>query len=80
MAGPVAGQRRRRGRQHRLAAPRNRVAAARRRRLPKGEERLDALGSAILVLISGDVIRPSLSWLLTPGTVQMLTTEMALST
>jgi hypothetical protein len=26
----------------------------------------DALGSAILVLISGDVIRPSLSWLLMP--------------
>ena len=25
----------------------------------------DALGCAILVLISGDVIRPSLSWLLT---------------
>jgi len=39
----------------------------------------DALGSAILVLISGDVIRPSLSWLLTPGTVQILTAEMARS-
>jgi hypothetical protein len=39
----------------------------------------DALGSAILVLISGDVIRPSLSWLLTPGTVQNLTAEMARS-
>ena len=39
----------------------------------------DALGSAILVLISGDVIRPSLSWLLTPATVQILTAEMARS-
>ncbi|MBV8347140.1 MAG: hypothetical protein JOZ49_06265, partial [Mycolicibacterium sp.] len=39
----------------------------------------DALGSAILVLISGEVIRPSLSWLLTPGTVQILTAEMARS-
>lgn len=39
----------------------------------------DALGSAVLVLISADVIRPSLSWLLTPGTVQILTAEMARS-
>ncbi len=39
----------------------------------------DALGSGILTLISGDVIRPSLSWLLTPGTVQILTAEMARS-
>ena len=39
----------------------------------------DALGSAILVLISSDVMRPSLSWLLTPGTVQILTAEMARS-
>ena len=39
----------------------------------------DALGSAILVLISGEVIRPSLSWLLTPGTVQILTAEVARS-
>ena len=31
------------------------------------------------MLISGDVIRPSLSWLLTPGTVQILTAEMARS-
>jgi hypothetical protein len=38
-----------------------------------------ALGSGILPLISGDVIRPSLSWLLTPGTVQILTAEMARS-
>ncbi|MET7906079.1 site-specific integrase [Streptomyces sp. NPDC005355] len=37
----------------------------------------DVLGSGILALISGDVIRPSLSWLLTPGTVQILTAEMA---
>ncbi|MEU0836392.1 site-specific integrase [Streptomyces sp. NPDC005969] len=39
----------------------------------------DVLGSGILTLISGDVIRPSLSWLLTPGTVQILTAEMARS-
>ncbi|WP_406380417.1 tyrosine-type recombinase/integrase [Streptomyces sp. NBC_01618] len=39
----------------------------------------DALGSGMLPLISGDVIRPSLSWLLTPGTVQILTAEMARS-
>jgi hypothetical protein len=38
-----------------------------------------ALGSGILALISGDVIRPSLSWLLTPGTVQILTAEIARS-
>jgi Phage integrase family len=36
-----------------------------------------ALGAGILPLISGEVIRPSMSWLLTPGTVQILTTEMA---
>ncbi|MGW6602500.1 tyrosine-type recombinase/integrase [Streptomyces sp. NPDC055036] len=39
----------------------------------------DALGGGMLPLISGDVIRPSLSWLLTPGTVQILTAEMARS-
>ncbi|MEV8529751.1 hypothetical protein AB0451_37540 [Streptomyces sp. NPDC052000] len=39
----------------------------------------DALGSGMLPLMSGDVIRPSLSWLLTPGTVQILTAEMARS-
>jgi hypothetical protein len=44
---------------------------------PKND--FDALGSAVLVLISGDVIRPSLSWLLTPATVQILTAEMARS-
>jgi integrase len=44
---------------------------------PKND--FDALGSGILALISGDVIRPSLSWLLTPGTVQILTAEMARS-
>ena len=31
------------------------------------------------MLISGEVLRPSLSWLLTPGTVQILTAEMARS-
>jgi integrase len=36
-----------------------------------------ALGAGILPLITGDVIRPSLSWLLTPGTVKILTAEMA---
>jgi hypothetical protein len=36
-----------------------------------------ALGGGILPLICGEVIRPSLSWLLTPGTVQILTAEMA---
>src|SRR5262249_22006926 len=35
--------------------------------------------AGILPLISGEVIRPSLSWLLTPGTVQILTAEMARS-
>ncbi|MET8537975.1 site-specific integrase [Streptomyces sp. NPDC005065] len=39
----------------------------------------DALGSGMLPLMSGDVIRPSLLWLLTPGTVQILTAEMARS-
>ncbi|WP_327241072.1 tyrosine-type recombinase/integrase [Streptomyces sp. NBC_01320] len=39
----------------------------------------DALGSGMLALISGDVLRPSLTWLLTPGTVQILTAEMARS-
>ncbi|QTJ70178.1 site-specific integrase (plasmid) [Rhodococcus sp. ZPP] len=38
-----------------------------------------ALGGGALLLISGEVIRPSLSWLLTPGTVQILTAEMARS-
>lgn len=38
-----------------------------------------ALGTGLLPLISSDVIRPSLPWLLTPGTVQMLTAEMACS-
>ncbi|MBF6302981.1 site-specific integrase [Nocardia amamiensis] len=38
-----------------------------------------ALGNAILALISGDVIRPSLSWLLNPGTVQILTAEISRS-
>jgi integrase len=38
-----------------------------------------ALGSGLLALIGGEVIRPSLTWLLTPGTVQMLTAEMARS-
>jgi integrase len=42
---------------------------------PKND--FNALGSGILPLISGDVIRPSLSWLLTPGTVQILTAAMA---
>ncbi|MGV9386386.1 tyrosine-type recombinase/integrase [Nonomuraea sp. NPDC003707] len=46
-------------------------------RTPKND--FNALGSGLLPLISGDVIRPSLSWLLTPGTVQMLTAEMARS-
>jgi integrase len=46
-------------------------------RSPKND--FTALGSGILPLISGDVIRPSLSWLLTPGTVQILTAEMARS-
>lgn len=44
---------------------------------PKND--FNALGSAVLVLISADVIRPSLSWLLNPGTVQILTAEMARS-
>jgi integrase-like protein len=44
---------------------------------PKND--FDVLGSAILLLISGEVIRPSLSWLLTPATVQILTAEMARS-
>ncbi|MFB8137610.1 tyrosine-type recombinase/integrase [Streptomyces mirabilis] len=39
----------------------------------------DALGSGMLTLISGDVIRPSLTWLLTPGTVQIRAAEMARS-
>jgi len=38
-----------------------------------------ALGTGLLALISGEVIRPSLTWLLTPGTVQMLTAELARS-
>jgi len=42
---------------------------------PKND--FDVLGSGVLALISADVIRPSLSWLLTPGTVQILTAEMA---
>lgn len=46
-------------------------------RTPKND--FHALGSGLLPLISGDVIRPSPSWLLTPGTVQMLTAEMARS-
>ncbi len=44
---------------------------------PKND--FDALGGGILPLISGEVIRPSLSWLLNPGTVQILTAEMARS-
>lgn len=39
----------------------------------------DALGSGMPALISGDVIRPRLTWLLTPGTVQILTAEIARS-
>lgn len=38
-----------------------------------------ALGTGLVALISGEVIRPSLTWLLTPGTVQMLTAELARS-
>jgi len=38
-----------------------------------------ALGAGLLPLISGEVIRPSLDWLLTPGTVQKLTAELARS-
>jgi hypothetical protein len=34
---------------------------------PKND--FDALDSGVLVLIGGEVIQPSLSWLLTPGTV-----------
>ena len=48
--------------------------------LPGPKKRLRCPGQrACCVLISGDVIRPSLSWLLTPGTVQILTAEMARS-
>jgi integrase len=36
-----------------------------------------AVGRGLLPLISGDVIRPSLGWLLTPGTPKNLTEEMA---
>jgi hypothetical protein len=36
-----------------------------------------AMGRGLLPLISGDVIRPSLAWLLTPGTPKNLTEEMA---
>jgi len=74
----VAGQRRRRGH----TAWRRRVIGWLRRdsaACATAKNDFDALGSAILVLISGEVIRPSLSWLLTPGTVQILTAEMARS-
>jgi integrase len=36
-----------------------------------------ALGRGVLMLVCGDVIRPSLSWLLTPGSPKNLTAEMA---
>jgi integrase len=45
--------------------------------VPKND--FTALGAGMLPLITGDVIQPSLSWLLTPGTVKILTVEMARS-
>ena len=46
-----------------------------------GNPRTDfiALGRGVLPLICGDVIRPSLGWLLTPGTPKNLAAEMARS-
>jgi integrase len=46
-------------------------------RAPKGE--FIELGRGILPLLGGDVIRPSLAWLVTPGGIPHLITEMARS-
>ena len=57
----------------RLLAPRHRLGQR------QAQDRFIALGRGVLPLICGDVIRPSLPWLLFPETPKNLAAEMARS-